>query len=68
MKRRKLVAVLMIATPILSGCGRETVGAACGVFRDSLLGVEATTRDGQRRLDGHYEAGIRTGCWTRRGR
>ncbi|MDQ0475483.1 hypothetical protein [Labrys wisconsinensis] len=36
-----------------------------GVINDSLLGVEATTRDGDRRLALHYERGLAAGCWHR---
>ncbi len=36
----------------------------CGVIRDSLATVQATTPAGQQRLDIHYERGKAAGCWT----
>lgn len=64
----KLGVALMIATT-LAACGPDTPASVahgeCKVFIDNLLGVEATTPDGERRLNGHYEAGIAAGCWTR---
>lgn len=49
----------------LSGCASVPVNKPCGVVNDSLLGVEATTRDGDRRLALHYERGLAAGCWHR---
>lgn len=64
----KLVAMSMTVM-LVAGCGTVTPASVangeCKVFRDNLLGVEATTPDGERRLSGHYEAGIAAGCWTR---
>lgn len=56
--------MLAVAAGIgLSGCASVPVTKPCGVINDSLLGVEATTRDGDRRLALHYERGHAAGCW-----
>lgn len=39
------------------------VNRPCGVIRDSLLSVHATTPAGQQRLDVHFERGRAAGCW-----
>lgn len=49
----------------LTGCVTVPVDKPCGVITDPLMGVNATNRDGQRRLDKHFEAGVGAGCWTR---
>jgi hypothetical protein len=41
------------------------VNKPCGVLTDSLMTVTATTRDGERRISRHFEAGVRAGCWGR---
>ena len=35
----------------------------CGVITDNLIGVEATTPAGERRLTVHYARGKAAGCW-----
>lgn len=63
----KLLALWTIVL-MLAGCGtaqQASVSSACQVFRDNLLGVEATTQDGNRRLAVHYERGISASCWVR---
>jgi hypothetical protein len=32
---------------------------------DPLKDVHATTRDGERRISGHFERGVSAGCWSR---
>jgi len=41
------------------------VNRPCGIISDSLMDVTATTRDGERRISRHFEAGVRAGCWGR---
>ncbi len=51
---------------ILVGCDTlQPVDKPCGVLDDSLGDVRATTADGNRRIDDHFEVGVRAGCWTR---
>lgn len=48
----------------LSAC--QPVNRPCGVIRDSLRAVNATTPVGQQRLDVHFERGVEAGCWSRK--
>ena len=49
---------------LLTACQTPApVGRPCGVIRDSLATVQATTPAGQQRLDVHYERGRAAGCW-----
>lgn len=56
------VAVILIALT-LAGCATAPVSTPCGVIKDSLIGVYATTPDGQRRLNVHHERGASAKCW-----
>ena len=57
-------AVIIIAFGLLlSGCQSAPVDKPCGVIRDDLKTVAATTPAGQQRLDVHYERGRSAGCW-----
>jgi hypothetical protein len=47
----------------LAGCQSVPVNSPCGVIKDSLLGVNATTPAGQLRLNVHHERGAASGCW-----
>ncbi len=49
----------------LSACARAPlpVDRPCGVITDSLAGVDAVTRDGERRLAIHHARGRAAGCW-----
>ena len=48
---------------MLGGCQTVPVKDACGVIRDNLATVKATTPGGQQRLDVHFERGKAAGCW-----
>lgn len=61
---RKAVIVTLV-TMMLGGCATTSVNKPCGVITDSLKDVHATTRDGERRISTHYEAGVAAGCWSR---
>jgi len=51
---------------VLGACASSVpVDRPCGIIRDSLMDVTATTRDGERRISRHFEAGVRAGCWGR---
>ena len=57
-------AVIVIAFGLLlSGCQTAPVDKPCGVIRDNLATVKATTPGGQQRLDVHYERGRAVKCW-----
>jgi hypothetical protein len=47
----------------LAGCQSVPVDRPCGVIRDSLIGVYATTPAGQLRLNVHHERGASANCW-----
>jgi hypothetical protein len=57
------VAAFLVIALALAGCQTVPVDRPCGVIKDSLLGVNATTSDGQRRLNVHHERGAAAGCW-----
>lgn len=59
---RKL-AIMAIMAVFVSGCQQTTITNGCGVIRDSLSSVVATTPAGQQRLDVHYERGKAARCW-----
>ena len=66
--RTQLTAATLLAAIGIGfgGCvSDQPVNSPCGVIQDSLIGVDATTRDGMRRLADHYERGVRAGCWAR---
>lgn len=56
------IALLVVAT-FLAGCARSPVDQPCGVIRDDLKTVLATTPAGQQRLDVHFVRGKEAGCW-----
>lgn len=56
-------AALILIAIMLAGCQTVPVSSPCGVIKDSLIGVDATTPDGQRRLNIHHERGASAGCW-----
>lgn len=59
-------ASLILLTMTLAACQTAApVDRPCGVIRDSLASVHATTPAGQARLDDHYERGVAAGCWRR---
>ncbi len=61
-------ALCLTAILALAGCQTTVpVDRPCGVIRDSLASVRATTPAGQQRLDIHFERGVVAGCWTRAG-
>lgn len=62
--KRVLIAGLLAGA--LTACQTAApVDRPCGVIRDSLATVRATTPAGQQRLDIHYERGRAAGCWER---
>ncbi len=64
---RKAITVAALALT-LAGCGAAAnvqIAQPCGVIRDSLKDVRATTRDGERRLSNHFERGVAAKCWGR---
>lgn len=65
-KRFRLVGLAILAAIGLAACETTRVTVrGCGVIQDSLQGVRATNRDGQRRLDVHFERGVAADCWGR---
>ena len=58
---RAVIALAIMAT--LTACQSVPVEKPCGVIRDSLATVQATTPAGQQRLDIHHERGKSAGCW-----
>ena len=51
---------------VLAGCATPVpVNSPCGVIKDSLGNVHATTQGGERRLSEHFERGVQAGCWSR---
>ena len=69
MLRAKQLTVAMLA--VAAGIGLQACASQaptlrpCGVITDSLIGVEATTKDGERRLSNHFERGVAARCWKR---
>lgn len=58
---------ILIAPLLLAACGEPMVPVTkpCGVIEDPLGDVQATTTAGNQRIDEHFEAGVRAGCWDR---
>lgn len=56
-------AFLTLVVLLLAGCQSVPVDRPCGVIVDSLLDVNATTPDGQRRIHVHHARGRAAGCW-----
>lgn len=65
MKHRFQHATLVIALSLpLAACQTPApVDRPCGVIRDNLKTVQATTPAGQQRLDVHFERGRAAKCW-----
>ena len=64
--RTWMIALLLVALGgVVTGCASAPVNKPCGVLTDNLATVEAKTRDGERRISRHFEAGVRAGCWGR---
>lgn len=62
---RKAVVVLLGGL-ILAGCNQTVqIAKPCGVITDPLKDVQATTRDGNRRISTHFERGVSAKCWGR---
>lgn len=70
-KLRLAGKMLLLATGLtaigtgISGCASspQPVLKPCGVIKDSLKDVKAVTREGNYRIDMHYEGGRKAGCW-----
>ena len=60
---RYKAALIALAALALAGCQTVPVDRPCGIIRDSLIGVYATTPAGQLRLNVHHERGAAAGCW-----
>gem|GEM_PF-1320909 len=61
-----LATILVVSGIGLTGCvNTAPVNKPCGIIIDPLGDVEATTKDGTRRLDIHFERGVKAGCWDR---
>ncbi len=58
----RTAAILLVALA-LAGCQSVPVDRPCGVIKDSLIGVYATTPAGQLRLNVHHERGASANCW-----
>ena len=64
---------LLMRVTAMAACGAVLVGCVttqpvnkpCGVITDGLGDVQATTIEGNRRIDAHFERGVRAGCWDR---
>jgi hypothetical protein len=58
---------LMVLGIGLVGCASNGMPVLnpCGVIEDSLGDVQATTKEGNKRIDAHFERGVRAGCWER---
>lgn len=60
------VTATVAAGIALAGCATTMpVNKPCGVITDSLGDVQAATPEGNRRIDAHFERGVRAGCWER---
>ena len=56
---------MIVIALALAGCQSVPVDRPCGVIRDDLKSVQATTPAGQQRLDIHFERGAAAKCWGR---
>ena len=64
--RQMRKAVIIAAGLILAGCNQTVqIAKPCGVITDPLKDVQATTRDGNRRISTHFERGVSAKCWGR---
>ena len=59
--------ILLLASVLaLASCSdTKPVDRPCGVITDPLGDVRATTKEGNKRIDANFEAGVRAGCWSR---
>lgn len=55
--------IVMITIGLAACQTPAPVDRPCGVIRDSLIGVTATTSAGQDRLNIHFVRGRAAGCW-----
>ena len=62
---RALLHLLYLLPLAACAPGPLPVDRPCGVILDNLGDVQATTSEGNRRIDAHFEAGVAAGCWTR---
>ena len=60
---RYKAALIAIGALVLAGCSTAPVDRPCGVITDSLIDVNATTPEGQRRIHVHHARGRAAGCW-----
>jgi len=60
-----LVSAAFVSLALTACQTAAPVNRPCGVIRDSLSGVSATTPAGQQRLDVHFERGVSAKCWER---
>lgn len=62
---RKVITIAAVCLLMLPAgqCQTVPVDKPCGVIRDDLKTVLATTPGGQQRLDVHYARGKAAGCW-----
>lgn len=56
-------AALIVLGFLMAGCQSVPVDRPCGVIRDSLIDVRATTPEGERRINVHHARGRAAGCW-----
>lgn len=59
---------IVVVGIVLGACafnGPQPVLKPCGVIKDPLGDVQATTAEGNRRIDAHFERGVRAKCWDR---
>lgn len=65
--RLKAVMTAAVLGIVAAGCvTNQPVLNPCGVIADSLKTVQSTDKDGQKRLDIHFERGVAAGCWDRK--
>lgn len=57
------IALVFFVVAFLAGCASTPVDRPCGVITDSLIDVNATTSEGQRRIHIHHARGRAAGCW-----
>lgn len=59
----RAASIILIIALALAACTTAPVDRPCGVIRDNLKTVQATTPAGQQRLDVHHARGRAAGCW-----
>jgi hypothetical protein len=55
--------VIALSVPLMACQSPAPVSRPCGVIRDDLKTVQATTAGGNTRLAVHFERGKAAGCW-----